>query len=85
MYYNRLPEPTVKSYKDLTSYNNLPQGAKVLVKKPKPHHWIKLQDGWYNTNLAIINIIKVEFNEYPNRAYFKKIIRQIILSIEEKC
>jgi hypothetical protein len=78
MYYNRLPIPKVKSYKDLNSYNHLPQGAKVEVIKPKPHCWIKMYDGWYNTDPDIKEIIKLEFNEYPKRSIIKKIFRNII-------
>lgn len=78
MYYNRLPIPKVNTYKDLNSYNHLPQGAKVEVENPKVHYWVKMYDGWYNTDPSTNEIIKLEFCEYPNRSIFKKILRNII-------
>jgi len=77
MYYNRLPIPKVRTYKDLNSFNHLPQGAIVEVQEPKNHYWIKMKDGWYNTDPTTNNIIKIEFNEYKNRSLFKRILKKL--------
>lgn len=81
MYYTKLPIPTVKSYKDLNSYNHLPQGSKVEVKNPKLHYWIKMHDGWYNTDPSNNEIIKLEFYEYPNRAMILRLLRNTMRRI----
>lgn len=62
MIFNKEFCKTVENYVDLNKLDDLDRGTLVKVLNPTEHYWVKLQDGWYNTQPEVLKgINKLEF------------------------